>query len=182
MRKGLIPMEAYIAILAAFTVPLSVYTRLPMWATYVTWAGAFLVAPNAEGIRKLFPTLTLGTISGMIFFIFAFTLDPLIGSVAVTNSVIVFVMTLTLLYVARIPTFALVPGIFFGFSCYVAVAISAQVTTISGLFVPWLYATITLLLGPPLAWLSVAPYVPREIQGGVPRVSVAAAEDAAASS
>ena len=182
MRKGLIPMEAYIAILAAFTVPLSVYTRLPMWATYVTWAGAFLVAPNAEGIKKLYPTLVLGTISGVIFFILAFTLDPLTGSVAVTNSAIVFAMTLTLLYVARIPIFALVPGIFFGFSCFVAVAITAQVTTISGLFTPWLNSTITLLLGPPLAWLSVAPYVPREIQGGVPRVAVPAAENAPASS
>jgi hypothetical protein len=182
MRKGLIPMEAYIAILAAFTVPLSVYTKLPMWATYVTWAGAFLVAPNFEGIKKLFPTLTLGTISGVVFFVLAFTLDPLTGSVALTNSLIVFTMTLTLLYVARIPAFALIPGIFFGFSCFVAVVIAAQVNTISGLFAPWLYATITLLLGPPLAWLSVAPYVPREIQGGVPRVAVPAAENVPASS
>ena len=106
-----------------------------MWATYVTWAGAFLVGPN-EAIRKLYPTLIVGTVSGVIFFTLAFTLDPIVGSVALTNSVLVFAMTLGLLYLARIPVFALVPGIFFGFTCYVGVALAAHVSTISALFVP----------------------------------------------
>jgi Protein of unknown function (DUF1097) len=163
MQKNPIPMEWFIAILAALTVPLSVYGKLPMWATYVTWAGAFLVGPN-EAIRKLYPTLIVGTVSGVIFFTLAFTFDPITGWVALTNSVLVFAMTLGLLYLARIPVFALVPGIFFGFTCYVGVALAAQASTISALFVPWIYATIALLLGPPLAWLSVAPYLPREVQ------------------
>ena len=163
MQKNFIPMEWFIAALAALTVPLSVYASLPMWATYVTWAGAFLVGPN-ESIRKLFPTLIVGTVSGVIFFALAFTLDPIVGSVALTNSVLVFVMTLGLLYLARVPMFALVPGIFFGFTCYVGVVLAAQVTTIPALFGPWVYATVALLLGPPLAWLSVAPYLPSEVQ------------------
>jgi hypothetical protein len=165
MQKNPIPMEWFIAVLAALTVPLSVYAGLPMWATYVTWAGAFLVGPN-EAIRKLFPTLIVGTVSGVIFFALAFTLDPIVGSVALTNSVIVFAMTLGLLYLARIPLFALVPGIFFGFTCYVGVVLAAQASTIPALIAPWVYATIALLLGPPLAWLSVAPYSPREVQAG----------------
>lgn len=163
MRKNPVPMEWYIAILAALTVPLSVYTRLPMWTTYVTWAGAFLVGPN-EAIRKLFPTLIVGSVSGVIFFALAFTLDPIVGSVALFNSVLVFAMTLGLLYLARVPAFALVPGIFFGFTCYVGVALAAQVTTIPSLFAPWVYGTIAMLLGPPMAWISVAPYVPREVE------------------
>ncbi|HVB80517.1 MAG TPA: DUF1097 domain-containing protein [Candidatus Binataceae bacterium] len=173
MQKNPIPMEWFIAILAALTVPLSVYAKLPMWATYVTWAGAFLVGPN-EAIRKLYPTLIVGTVSGVIFFTLAFTLDPIVGSVALTNSVLVFAMTLGLLYLARIPAFALVPGIFFGFTCYVGVALAAQASTISALFAPWIYATIALLLGPPLAWISVAPYLPREVQPSAESVVVPA--------
>jgi hypothetical protein len=166
MQRNPIPMEWFIAMLAALTVPLSVYTQLPMWTTYVTWAGAFLVGPN-EAIRKLYPTLIVGTVCGVIFFTLAFTLDPIVGSVALTNSVLVFSMTLGLLYLARIPVFALVPGIFFGFTCYVGVALAAQVSTIPALFAPWIYATIALLLGPLLAWVSVAPYLPREVQAEV---------------
>ena len=163
MQKNPFPMEWFIAILAALTVPLSVYTQLPMWTTYVTWAGAFMVGPN-EAIRKLFPTLIVGSVSGLIFFSLAFTLDPIFGSVALVNSVLVFSMTLGLLYLARIPMFALVPGIFFGFTCYVGVVLAAQVSTIPALFAPWAYATAALLLGPPLAWVSVAPYLPREVE------------------
>ena len=166
MRKNPIPMEWYIAGLAALTVPLAVYTKVPTWATYVTWAGAFLVGPN-EAIRKLYPTLIVGTVCGVIFFVLAFTFDPIVGSVVLPNSALVFGMTLGLLYLARIPVFALVPGIFFGFTCYVGVALAAQVSTIPALFGPWVYATIALLLGPPLAWLSVAPYVPSEVQAEI---------------
>jgi hypothetical protein len=163
MQKIPVPMEWFIAILAALTVPLSVYTQLPMWTTYVTWAGAFLVGPN-EAIRKLFPTLIVGTVCGVVFFALAFTLDPIVGSIALTNSVLVFSMTLGLLYLARIPVFALVPGIFFGFTCYVGVALAAHVSTIPALLAPWVYTTIAMLLGPPLAWICVAPYLPREVQ------------------
>jgi len=185
MQKNPIPMEWYIAFLAALTVPLSVYANLPMWATYVTWAGAFLVGPN-EAIRKLYPTLIVGTVSGVIFFTLAFTLDPIVGSVALTNSVLVFAMTLGLLYLARIPVFALVPGIFFGFACFVGVALAARVGTIPALFVPWLYATGALLLGPPLAWVSVVMYLPSEVeaqveaQGPSPAVVVTAEKSLAA--
>ena len=126
-------------------------------------------------MRKLFPTLIVGTASGVIFFALTFTIDPIMGSVALPNSIIVFVMTLGLLYLARIPVFGLVPGIFFGFACYVGVALAAQASTIPALFVPWLYATVALLLGPPLAWLSVAPYLPREVQP-TPRASMSSAE------
>jgi hypothetical protein len=163
MQKNPIPMEWFIATLAALTIPLFVYLKVPVWATYVTWAGAFLVGPN-EAIRKLFPTLIVGTISGVIFFSLAFTIDPLVGSAGVPNSLIAFVMTLSLLYLARTPVFALVPGIFFGFACYVGVALAAQASTIPALFVPWLYATGALLLGPPMAWLSVVLYLPSEVQ------------------
>ncbi len=173
MQKNPIPMEWYIAVLAALTVPLAVYAKVPTWATYVTWAGAFLVGPN-EAIRKLYPTLIVGTVSGVIFFVLAFTLDPIVGSVALTNSLLVFSMTLGLLYLARISVFALVPGIFFGFTCYTGVALIAQASTISALFVPWVYATIALLLGPPLAWLSVAPYLPREVKVEVAAANVVA--------
>lgn len=166
MQKNPIPMEWLIAALAALTIPLFVFAKVPVWATYVTWAGAFLVGPN-EAFRKLFPTLIVGTISGVVFFALAFTIDPVIGRVALPNSVIAFVMTLGLLYLARIPLFALVPGIFFGFACFVGVAMAAQPTTIRALFAPWLYATGALLLGPPLAWLSVVLYVPREVQSEV---------------
>ncbi|MGH9646421.1 MAG: DUF1097 domain-containing protein [Bryobacteraceae bacterium] len=164
MQKNVIPMEWFVATLAALTIPLFVFGKLPIWATYVTWAGAFLVGPNMEGIRKLFPTLIVGTVSGVVFFALAFTIDPITGSVALTNSIIIFVMALALLYLARVPVFGLVPGIFFGFACYVGVALAAQATTIPALFVPWIYATVALLLGPPLAWLSVVLYLPREVQ------------------
>lgn len=176
MRKNPIPMEWFVSILAALTIPLFVYAKLPIWATYVTWAGAFLIGPNVESMRKLYPTLIVGTVSGVIFFALAFTIDPITGSVALANSIIIFVMALALLYLARIPVFGLVPGIFFGFACYVGVALAAQATTISALFVPWIYATVALLLGPPLAWLSVAPYLPREVQPSVESV-VAGAEN-----
>ena len=172
MQRNPIPMEWYIATLAALSVPLSVYTNLPMWTTYITWAGAFLVGPN-EGIKKLYPTLFVGTVSGVVFFILAFTLDPMLGSVALVNSALVFSMTLGLLYLARVPMFALVPGIFFGFAGFVGMVLSAHVTTIGGLFAPWLYATAAMLLGPPLAWLSVYPYVPVEMQQARAHVAVA---------
>lgn len=160
-------MEWFVAAIGALTIPLFVYAKLPIWATFVTWAGAFLIGPTFESMRKLFPTLILGTISGVIFFALAFTIDPITGWVALPNSIIVFVMTLTLLYVARIPAFGLVPGIFFGFSCFVGVALAAQASTIPALFVPWIHATLAVLLGPFLAWLSVAPYLPREVQAEV---------------
>jgi hypothetical protein len=46
MQKNLIPMEWFVATLAALTIPLFVLANVPVWATYVTWAGAFLVGPN----------------------------------------------------------------------------------------------------------------------------------------
>ncbi|HTQ24186.1 MAG TPA: hypothetical protein VMI09_05775, partial [Candidatus Binataceae bacterium] len=96
MPRNPIPMEWYIATLAALTIPLFVCANIPVWATYVTWAGAFLVGPN-EAIRKLFPTLIVGTISGVVFFSLAMTIDPIIGLVALPNSIIAFVMTVGLL-------------------------------------------------------------------------------------
>ncbi len=117
-----------------------------------------------EGIKKLYPTLIVGTVAGAIFFALTFKIDPIVGSVALANSLIIFVMALGLFYLARIPVFGLIPGIFFGFACYVGVALAAQVTTIPALFVPWLYATVALLLGPPLAWLSVLPYLPSGVK------------------
>jgi len=164
MKKRLIPLELVCATLAALTIPLSVYLKLPIWATFVTWGGAFLVAPNMEGIRKMFPTLILGTVAGLIFFVLAFTIDPITGSVVLANSAIVFVIALILLCLGRLPGLVLVPGIFFGFACYVGVATAAQVHTIAGLFVPWMYATAALLLGPILAWLSVALTLSREVE------------------
>ncbi len=176
MQKNRIPLEWVCATLAALTIPLFVYVRLPIWATYVTWGGAFLVAPNMEGIRKMFPTLIVGTVSGVIFFALVFTIDPIAGSVALPNSAIVFVIALPLLYLGRIPAFALLPGIFFGFACYVGVALAAQANTIAALFVPWVYATVAVLLGPVLAWLSVALTLPREVQASAGSV-VAPAEN-----
>ena len=163
MQKNFIPMEWFVATLAALTIPLFVLANVPVWATYITWGASFLVGPN-EAIRKLYPTLIVGTISGVIFFTLAFTIDPLVGLVALPNSLLAFGMTLGLLYLARIPVFALVPGIFFGFACFVGVALSARVSAIPGLFVPWLYATGALLLGPPLAWVSVVMYLPNEVE------------------
>jgi hypothetical protein len=81
-------------------------------------------------------------------------------------------MTLSLLYLARIPAFGLVPGIFFGFACYVGVTLSAQASTIPALFVPWIHATLALLLGPLMAWVSVAPYLPREVQPAAESIAV----------
>jgi len=164
MQKNPIPMEWYVATLGALTVPLFVYGKIPIWATFVTWAGSFLIGPTFASMKKLFPTLIVGTTSGVIFFALAFTLDPLTGMVALPNSIIVFVMTLALLYLARIPAFGLVPGIFFGFACFVGVALAAQASTIPALFVPWIHATLALLLGPLMAWVSVAPYLPREVE------------------
>lgn len=164
MQRNLIPLEWVCAVLAALTVPLFVYAKVPIWATFVTWGAAFMVAPNLEGIRKLFPTLIVGTVSGVIFFALAFTIDPIAGSEALPNSAIVFVMALVLLYLGRIPALALLPGIFFGFACYVGVALAAQASTIPALFAPWAYATGALLLGPLLAWLSVALTFPRAVE------------------
>jgi Protein of unknown function (DUF1097) len=144
--------------------PLFVYAKVPVWATYVTWAGAFLVAPNMEGIRKMFPTLIVGTVSGVVFFALAFTIDPISGAPVLANSAIVFIMALALLYLARVPALALIPGIFFGFACYVGVVLAAQAKNIPALFVPWVYATVALLLGPILAWLSIALTFPREVE------------------
>ena len=96
MQKNPIPMEWYIAFLAALTVPLSVYANLPMWATYVTWAGAFLVGPN-EAIRKLYPkspniiynigysarSSRVG--SEVMFFSKGMKIPPLVGPIQVTE-------------------------------------------------------------------------------------------------
>jgi hypothetical protein len=174
MQKNLIPLEWVCATLAALTIPLFIYAKLPIWATFVTWAGAFLVAPNMEGIRKMYPTLLVGTVSGVVFFALTFTIDPIAGSVVLANSAIVFVMSLALLYLARIPVFALAPGMFFGFACYVGVALAAQANSIPALFAPWIYATIALLLGPILAWLSIALTFPREVQISTDRIAVPA--------
>ncbi len=180
MLKNSIPMEWYIAVLAALSIPLGVYTNLPIWATYVTWAGAFLVAPNLEGIRKLYPTLILGTVSGAIFFALTFRIDPMVSAPTLANALIIFAMALGLFYLARVPLFGLIPGIFFGFSCYVGVAMAAQASTIPALFAPWVHATVALLLGPPLAWISVLPYVTREMQPGAERAAVASEKASAA--
>jgi hypothetical protein len=164
VRKHLIPLEWVCAFLAALTIPLFVYAKIPIWATYVTWGGAFLVAPNMEGIRKMFPTLIVGTVSGGVFFALTFTFDPIVSAPVFANSIIIFVMALALLYLARIPALTLVPGIFFGFACYVGVALTAQPNSISALFEPWMYSTAALLLGPVLAWLSIALTFPREVE------------------
>jgi len=174
MQKKLIPLEWVCATLAALTIPLLVYLNLPIWATFVTWGGAFLVSPNIEGIKRMFPTIIVGTVAGVIFFALAFTIDPIAGSVVLANGAIVFVIALALLYLGRIPLFQMVPAIFFGFACYVGVAVSARASTIPALFVPWIYATAALLLGPILAWLSVALTLPREVEVNADSVAVTA--------
>ncbi len=40
-------------------------------------------------------------------------------------------------------------------------------SNIPALFVPWLYATGALLLGPPLAWVSVVLYLPSRVEAQV---------------
>jgi hypothetical protein len=172
MKKRLIPLEWVCATLAALTIPLSVYLKLPIWATFVTWGGTFLVDTNMRGVRMMFPALILGSVAGVIFFVLAFTIDPIVGSAVIANGAIVFVIALALLYMGRIPAFGLVPGIFFGFACYVGVAIAAQATTIGALFVPWIYAIVALLLGPVLAWLSVTLTFSSEVEPAVDNVVI----------
>ncbi|MFJ3958097.1 DUF1097 family protein [Arthrobacter sp. NPDC090010] len=131
-RFGRLSPELATTILAVGAVPLSVFTQVPAWGIFLGWSAASLFptrAPATQTLRVLILCLTFGGVCGAVMLLLqdlAFSLaapgtPPWLCSVA-----ILIPLNPLMLFVARSPAFASVPGIFIGFSTAAALGSGAE--------------------------------------------------------
>ena len=155
MSEKKVPVEITASALAALTVYLSLL-QIPTWATFVSWAGVFLLQEKSlrEAIRKTWPPLLLGVVAGVCAHLATpFPLGRLPQGTVLTatyGALITFCIALGVLFLGRVPHFTAIAFSFFSFACLEK---QAETQTL------WLAAPSILLatfLGAPLAWSSIA--------------------------
>src|SRR5207245_4654864 len=116
------PAEIVASLLAATTVIISLPPlNLPPWAIFISWAGTFAAGgPNANVLRRIWPAMPVGSTFAMLIAIaFEQASDRYAGAaLVIVQMTILFVLNTCLMCVARVPLFAFVPGMFFGFASY----------------------------------------------------------------
>lgn len=152
------PAEIVASLLAVTTIFISMPPwNLPPWAVFVSWAGTFAAGgPKPEVLRKLWTTMPIGSITACLITLgFLWSGSHLSGNAAlIAQCVILFCLNGLMMSLGRLPAFAFVPGMFFGFACFFA--------TMFGGFGPVpqnplaaLVAVVAMnALGPVYAWLT----------------------------
>src|SRR5260370_32270357 len=124
MKSRLPPIEIVASLLAATTVIISLPPwSLPPWAIFISWAGTFAAGgPNATVLRRIWPSMPVGSTFAMFISIaFERASHYYAGtSLVIAEMTILFVLTTLLMCTARLPAFAFIPGMFFGFASYFA--------------------------------------------------------------
>ena len=117
-----LPHEISASIVAFATVFLLLSPlHLPTWAIFITWAGTFLQGgPTPANAVKMITATTAGAGFGVVAVLLNRATDTMFGtgefSQILALAVVIFVINATLLTTGRIPAFALIPGMFFGFA------------------------------------------------------------------
>ena len=116
------PAEVVASLLAVTT--LFYPMHLPTWAIFVGWAGTFAIGgPSIANMKRIWPVMPLGSVVGcIIVLLFGQASTMLAGtSLIVAKCVILFCFNGGMMALARfIPTFKLIPGMFFGFASFFA--------------------------------------------------------------
>nr|WP_274523046.1 DUF1097 domain-containing protein [Saccharothrix sp. ALI-22-I] len=94
---------------------------LPTWAIFIAWAGTFLLGgPSRANAVKMITATTTGAVYGVVATLLNQATGTMFGEGAFARTlalgVVIFVANGTLLATGRIPFFACIPGMFFGFA------------------------------------------------------------------
>jgi len=159
MKSRLPPIEIVASLLAATTVIISLPPwSLPPWAIFISWAGTFAAGgPNAAVLRRIWPSMPVGSTFAMLISI---AFEQASHYYAGTSRVIaqmttLFVLNTLLMCTARVPVFAFIPGMFFGFASYFATLFGGFGPAPHNPYMAWIAVVPMNALGPVYAWLSV---------------------------
>src|SRR5579883_1400263 len=119
MSSRLPPAEIVASVLAATTVLIALPPlNLPTWAIFISWAGTFAAGgPNLTVMRRIWPVMPVGSFFAMLIAL-AFTQASHYYSgttLIIAQMTILFFLNTCLMALARLPIFAFIPGMFFGF-------------------------------------------------------------------
>jgi hypothetical protein len=165
-----LPHEVSASIVAMATVFLTMSPLgMPTWAIFITWAGTFLLGgPSRANAVKMITATTTGAGYGVIAILLNQATGTMFGEgtfgKTLALGVVIFVINGTLLATGRIPFFACIPGMFFGFASLFATYFGGfgfAAGTLAGAFVS---SAAMCALGPLCAFLGLrlmfAPAVP----------------------
>ncbi|HEU0256312.1 MAG TPA: DUF1097 domain-containing protein [Microbacteriaceae bacterium] len=157
LRK--IPTEVVASIFAGITAFIGGNAlNLPPWAIFIGWAGTYLVGgPNIASMTKLWRTMPIGSTYALIIVL----LDGWLGNGFGTSTLakdamlglIILVVNTALMFTGRIPFFALVPGMFFGFASFFATSFGGFGFAPGNPWAAWISVIAMNALGPVFAWL-----------------------------
>ena len=159
MTSRLPPAEIVASLLAATTVIISLPPlNLPPWAIFISWAGTFAAGgPNANVLRRIWPAMPVGSTFAMLIAIaFEQASKYYSGtSLIIAQMTILFVLNTCLMCVGRIPLFAFIPGMFFGFASYFATLFGGFGPVAHDPYMAWIAVVPMNALGLLYAWLTV---------------------------
>lgn len=156
-----LPHEISASIVAMATVFLTMSPlNLPTWAIFVTWAGTFLLGgPSRSNTAKMIIATTTGAAYGVIAVLLNQATGTMFGEGAFGKTlalgVVIFVVNGTLLATGRIPFFACIPGMFFGFASLFATYFGGFGFAPGNLAAAFISATAMCALGPLCAFLGL---------------------------
>ncbi|WP_274383893.1 DUF1097 domain-containing protein [Saccharothrix deserti] len=156
-----LPHEVSASIVAMATVFLTMSPlNMPTWAIFIAWAGTFLLGdPSRANAVKMITATTTGAVYGVV----AILLDQAIGTMfgagtfgkTLALGVVIFVINGTLLATGRIPFFACIPGMFFGFASLFATYFGGFGFAVGNLAAAFVSAAAMCALGPLCAFLGL---------------------------
>lgn len=156
MRK--LPAEIVASALAVTTIFIAMTPfHLPPWAIFISWAATFAAGgPKPEVMKKLWITMPIGSVVACLI-VLGFKAAAQIFSgpaVIAAECVILFTLNGAMMSLGRLPTFAFIPGMFFGFASFFATFFGNFGPTPGDPFAALIAVVLMNALGPIYAWLT----------------------------
>ncbi len=156
MRK--LPAEIVASALAVTTIFIvQLPGHLPPWAIFIAWAATFAAGgPKPEVMKKLWITMPIGSVVACIIVLgFKMAAQYFSGpSLIAAECVILFCLNGAMMSLGRLPAFAFIPGMFFGFASYFATFFGNFGPTPGDPFAALVAVLLMNALGPVYAWLT----------------------------
>lgn len=133
--------------------------HLPPWAIFIAWAGTYLAGgPHLAAMKSLWATMPVGATYALIIVLIDERIGDLLGTSTLARdamlALVILVVNTALMFTGRIPTFALIPGMFFGFASFFATYFGGFGWDTSNPWVAWVCTIAMTALGPIYAWLA----------------------------
>jgi hypothetical protein len=150
------PSEIVASLLAVTT--LFTPHHLPPWAIFIAWAGTFAAGgPKPEVLKKIWTVMPIGaTVAYLIVLGFDAASHVFTGpALLIAQCFILFVLNGSMMLLGRLPAFAFIPGMFFGFASYFATFFGGFGFVPGSGFAALISVLLMNALGPLYAWLTV---------------------------